>query len=163
MAVGGTGIVKWNVEVNGKVVELKLRALHVPSAGVRLLSPQQLLQEHPVPIQIIEVKNHSVRIQFEEGPLECPCNDSNLPVISISTPTQQASDLQALNACVMQESNQNITAAQKELLRWHCKLGHPALPDVQRIMRTGALGHSPLIRAASKVDLNKGLICASFA
>ena len=62
----------------------------------------------------------------------------------------------------MMENNQNLTAAQKELLRWHWKLGHIDFRRVQRLLKTGALGSSPLIKAAANVDLSKfPMLCGS--
>ena len=112
VTIQGVGVVRWNVEVNGKVVELKLRALHVPQSEVRLLSPQQLKKEHSPLIPLMEIEADSVKIQFAEGVLDCPCNESNLPTTKLSTPAKQEGAVKALNACVMAEANQNITVSQ---------------------------------------------------
>ena len=122
VTIADVGTVKWNVEVNGHVVELKLRALQVPECEMRLLSPQQLKKEHSPTIVLIAVEAHSVTNKFEEGALCCLCNDSNLPKMQLCTPTNQEHNLQALNACIMAESNQNLTTSQKELLKWHWHL-----------------------------------------
>ncbi len=66
-------------------------------------------------------------MEFAEAPgqvLSCPLNASLLPVIKVQTPTEINSDLKALHSCVIQEKNQNLTPAQKELLKWHWRLGH---------------------------------------
>jgi hypothetical protein len=162
--VQGVGIVSWTVEVNGNPLNLKLRALHVPATDVRLLCPQQLRQEHPSHIEVIDVGKQSVSIVFPEGTLECPFNDSNLPVMRMTVPSESKECAKALNACVMAESNQNLTPSQKELLRWHSKLGHVDFRQVQRLMKTGALGHNPLIKAAQNLDLAKHpMVCGSCA
>ena len=163
-AVKGTGIVNWKTEVGGKVVELKLRALFVPESDVRLLSPQQLRQEHPAEITLMDIRKDCVRIKFPEGVLDCPLNESNLPVMTVCSPADSAANLKALNACVMAEMNQNLFPSQKELLKWHSKLGHIDLKQVQRIMKSGALGWTPLVKAAANLDLNKNpLLCGSCA
>ena len=36
-------------------------------------------------------------------------------------------------------SNENLTEAEKELIRWHCKLGHLSFAKIQFLMRTGVL------------------------
>ena len=93
--IKGRGMVQWNVEVNGKMIQVKVRALH---------------------------------------------------------------------ACAMLENNQNLTVAQKELLKWHCRLGHLSLKRVQLLMKSGALGHSPRIKAAANLDLSKfPIICGACA
>jgi len=44
-----------------------------------------------------------------------------------------------LNLCVTDEVNQNLTASQKLLLKWHFKLGHLAFQHVQWLARQGYL------------------------
>ena len=50
----------------------------------------------------------------------------------------------ALNAVIsnVQESNFNISEAEKELLRWHYRLGHLSFRKIQFLMRTGVLCRS---------------------
>ena len=43
--IKGVGIVEWLVECGSQTISLKLRALHVPAAGKRLLCPQQVRKE----------------------------------------------------------------------------------------------------------------------
>lgn len=162
--VQGVGHVLWKIEVNGTIVQLTLRALHVPECDVRLLSPQQLRQEHPSEITLMDIQKECVRIVFPEGVFDCPLNESNLPVMRMTAPVDAVLDAKALNACVMAEKNQNLTPAQKELLKWHSKLGHADLRMVQKLMKSGALGWTPLLKAAANVDLSKTpLVCGSCA
>ena len=161
--VRGVGTVLWKTEVDGKVIDLKLRALHVPACDVRLLCPQQLRQEIPG-ITLIDVRKTAVRIEFPEGALDCALNESNLPTMRIMTDQKREAEHEALHACVMEEANQNLSPPEKELLRWHCKLGHIRLPQVQKIMRTGVLGNSPIIKSAASVNLKeRDIKCASCA
>ena len=53
-----------------------------------------------------------------------------------------------LNLCVMDEANQTLSEGQKELLCWHSKLGHVNFAAVQQLLRSGALGASPLKTSA---------------
>ena len=43
---------------------------------------------------------------------------------------------------VVSASNINLSPAEKELLRWHQRLGHIAFNKVQHLMKTGVLGFS---------------------
>jgi GAG-pre-integrase domain len=96
--------------------------------------------------------------------VQCPYNESNLPELTLSTPHEADRNLSALNACVMLENNQNLTVAQKELLKWHCRLGHLSLRRVPLLMRSGAVGHSPRIKAVANLDLFKfPVICGACA
>ena len=45
----------------------------------------------------------------------------------------------ALNLCVSDEINQNLTETKKELLKWHFKLGHLGLKWLQWLARKGFL------------------------
>jgi hypothetical protein len=51
---------------------------------------------------------------------------------------------EALNALITTVSNDkiNLSEAQKELGRWHNKLGHVGYKQVQSLMRSGTLAHS---------------------
>ena len=77
--IQGRGIVHWRLEVGSKVVDLKLRALHVPVAEHRLLCPQQLRKEHKPKLKLSSIEDDGILLEFEEGRIFCPCNESNLP------------------------------------------------------------------------------------
>ncbi len=154
-AIKGRGHVLWNLEIGSTVVTLKIRALHVPAAEQRLLCPQQLMTEHEDKLKHCSIEQQGVRFHFTDGEVFCPSNSSNLPVMTISATKESAGVLKGLNACVTLENNQNLTMAQKELLKWHCRLGHVGFQRIQKLMRAGALGHSPKIKAAAHMNLDK--------
>ena len=163
-AIAGHGTVHFKLEVGTTTKDLMLNAVHAPTCPERLLRPQQLMVECMPPPLSIDIRADSVVIEFQEGAVTCPENDSSLPVVTLATPTEIDTDLKALNACVLQEQNQNLTPAQKQLLKWHCKLGHLSLQRVQQLLRSGALGHNPLTKAAGRLNLDKSpLICGSCA
>ena len=43
---------------------------------------------------------------------------------------------------VVSSTNSNLSEAEKELLRWHFKLGHISFTKVQHLMRSGILSHT---------------------
>ena len=133
-SIAGRGLVVWCVEVGGKLVQLKLRAVHVPDCQQRLLCPQQILQELHPEMQQHSIGGSAVTLHFPEGDLECPYNDSNLPEIKLQSPVEFKDNLAALNSCLIQENNHNLKAAQRELLKWHWKFGHLDLASTQRIL-----------------------------
>jgi len=163
-SIAGVGMVEWHVEVGNTVLPIKLRALHVPDAGKRLLCPQQMRKELFPGCPNAEISEAGVVLHTPKGTVLCPYSESNVPEITIVSPSETVGDYQALNLCLTLEQNQNLTASQKELLKWHNKLGHCDLKRVQKLLKTGALGHTPLIKAASNLDLNKlRLLCGSCA
>ena len=153
--IAGRGLVHWKLEVGSKIVDLKLRALYVPATDHRLLCPQQMRKEHKPKPKPGQIDDDGIVFEFAEGSVLCPYNQSNIPVMQLSNAKKADEDLMALNACVTFENNQNLSMAQKELLKWHCKLGHIGFSRVQRLLRSGALGHSPKVKAAGNVDLEK--------
>ena len=146
--IEGKGVVLWHVDIGGKVVPLQLRAVHIPTSTQRLLSPQQMLQELYPNAPMSQIGPSHLILHLAEGSVKCPYNNSNLPVLKLCCPPQTES-LEALHACLLDENNHNIKAAQKELIRWHWKFGHFNLKGVQRILRSGVLGNNPLIKAAA--------------
>ena len=68
---------------------------------------------------------------------------SNLPVVTVQPSAELEADLKAMNSCVTMEANQNLSVAQKKLLKWHCKLGHLDFKQIQILMRSGGLGFDP--------------------
>ena len=55
---------------------------------------------------------------------------------------------EALNAIITTVSteNMNLNEAQKELIRWHNRLGHISYKRIQGLMRSGILAHSEATR-----------------
>jgi hypothetical protein len=60
-------------------------------------------------------------------------------------------------------ANANLTEAEKELLRWHFRLGHINTKRVKALMRSGSLGSSEAARRlqASSVRLRHHVMCTS--
>jgi hypothetical protein len=71
-------------------------------------------------------------------------SDVNVPVEALQT------TLTTVNA-----ENYNLSEPQKELLRWHYRLGHLGFRKIQSLMRSGVLSHTQSTRslhtAASKI------------
>jgi hypothetical protein len=81
---------------------------------------------------------------------------TNLPIsMASSKPTKPGC---GIHLCVTDDENQNLSQAQKEVLRWHFRLGHLGFRTIQMLLWSKALGESNLKRAAAKCPLPK---CAS--
>jgi hypothetical protein len=134
--VVGTGIVRWNVfDVNGVTRQIKTTAHYIPDASTRLFSPQVYFQEQNGGEALI--KESHVELTLQEGTtLKFPYNrGSKIPLmltrnqltvgLSIEDIDYLSQEqLVSINLSVAEEVNQNITAAQKELLVSHWKTGH---------------------------------------
>jgi len=60
-------------------------------------------------------------------------------------------------------SNVNLSTAEKELLRWHCRLGHLSFKKIQFLMQSGVLAHTESARRlqASAAKLSSCPLCAA--
>ena len=158
----GQGDVLWSMhDSNGTLRHLKLRAYHIPTSKTRLISTNSLLRSYAG--EHITVDAHSMRLSGIEG------NDTRNPIIAFNNPVthlpttlayqHNTTDIPAQALChtisTVNSNNINLSESQKELLRWHQRLGHLAFKKVQHLMRTGVLSHTEGTRrlhtAASKL------------
>jgi hypothetical protein len=130
----GFGFVRWIlISENGQHITLNLPCHHVPSAKTRLLSPQDFCQAQGLDRSKDQYAGNSgyfwmhadhagTRFQCPIDPrtnlpvahAKIPCKDTQCHVPTSLTPCPSCSGLASLS--VTDETNQNITPAQKELL-----------------------------------------------
>eukprot|EP00804_Cyclotella_cryptica_P029238 CCRYP_011659-RA/>CCRYP_011659-RA protein AED:0.83 eAED:0.83 QI:0/0/0/0.5/1/1/2/0/595 len=166
--VCGKGIITWRVlDVNGKEVEIKLPGYHVPSASVRLLSPQCLLSADSIGGGHGTQDATKYRFRLNNGiVLDAPYGRANLPVLPLSTGSDKelgfwarcfsftASDNTSWSTNLLAAGNTNLSPAQKELLLWHYRLSHAGLSSIHNLLRTR---RTPPVRSASElVPLSHG-------
>jgi hypothetical protein len=165
----GVGTIEWLVaSEDGTPRLLRLEAYLVPAAGQRLLCPQAYIQQQqrlfPDDPGSFVVRSDTMSLLGAGGPtVTVPfLASNNLPSCPAWLPSGSLALAAELNLCVTDAQNQNLSAAQKELLRWHYRLGHLHFESIRRLLRTGALSQSSKIRAlhrsAANCDLPK---CAS--
>jgi len=77
---------------------------------------------------------------------------SRLPTIRAYRNALSTAKAIALNACLTDEKNQNLTAAQKLLLRYHFKLGHAGFSLVKWLGKNGYFGTKGLHLANTNCD-----------
>ena len=81
-------------------------------------------------------------------------HQNNLPTIQMwNSHPQREPQAEAMEAYVLNVNNMNLKPPQKELLHWHFHLCHQGFDSLQRLLRTGHLGNSPLTRTAAKCDI----------
>ena len=139
------GNVAWTVrDVFGATRTIKTQAYYVPDAIVRLFSPQTYFREQQK--GYLRLDHSSTTLQLSDGSLlQFPYNtNNNLPLMLPAEPHHigltfdDASTLGDGHSVhnymsVADETNQNLTSAQKELLLWHWKLGHANFQWVQTL------------------------------
>ena len=133
-------------DVFGTVRAIKTEAYYVLSASIHLFSPQDYFQENNGGQCVIHPRTTVLTLACGSE-LVFPYNGgSNLPLMLPSLACnvagmtfEDASYLSENNgafACmsVADETNQNLTQAQRELLLWHWKLGHAGMGWVQELL-----------------------------
>ena len=152
--IKGQGHVIWSVhDTNGTLRHLKLNAYHIPSSTSRLLSTSCLLNAY---------KNETITVDDCSLTLSGIDNDStrrsviayNDPVTHLPTTIgYRYNDIDIPNQTLanfvhtVHSDNKNLNEAEKELLRWHYRLGHLSFRKIQHLMKTGALSHTSSSRA----------------
>jgi hypothetical protein len=134
--VVGQGLVKWPIwDLFGRVRVIQIMAYYVPDATIRLFIPQVYFQENEK--GSCDVQGTRVIVNMQDGSaLEFPYNaHSNLPLMIMDYVPEAGANLanieslQGTNAMaslltVADQTNQNLSLAQRELLSWHWKLDH---------------------------------------
>jgi len=151
--IEGRGWVEWSIrDVFGNICLIRTQAYYVPSAHIRLFSPQTYFKEQPsdspdqakatFDYQKLEFQTHSgeqLTFPYSLG--------GNLPMMYLDNKVLQAgvtSEMEILfkHSPVMEdashllnEQNHNLSNPQKELLLWHYRLGHAGQHWIQDLMR----------------------------
>ena len=162
LSIEGQGTVLWGVlGTNGKIRVLKLPALYIPDSPQRLLSTTSLCKAYPGEKVILD--SQKALLTGRSGDSERiaviavvdPRTD--LPTCLTFLPKVLKPALLHLNNIIstVHKDNINLTDPEKELLRWHFRLGHLDFRRIQFLMRAGTLAHTGAARslhtAASKI------------
>ena len=159
--VHSKGHLAWSfIDVEGMLRTVKTPGLYVPKSKVRLLSITALLRCYPnetISMSANELvlsgskegnqKTNAIRVLVD------PTN--NLPTAlaynlglsdlsagyNASVPTTFDSGA-TTNITSVSLNNGNLTEPEKELLRWHYRLGHLGFRKIQLLMRSGVLANS---------------------
>jgi hypothetical protein len=147
--IQAVGHVLWSiVDSYGRLRHLKLPAYHTPDAPCRLLSTTVLLQTYSP--ERLDVTAESMTLLGKAGdPQRGPIVAKVSPLNNLPTTTcyrydgvTQASANLAKDINAVHQLNANLTEPEKELLRWHQRLGHVSFRVVQFLLRMGVLSHS---------------------
>ena len=152
--IKGRGHVAWSFhDINGMLRTLKVPAFYVPNCPVRLLSTTSLLQTYSE--EKLEADALQMMLSGVDGdPMRASVvalvdPRDNLPSTTGYNYTDTDIPSAALNATVsvVSEANRNLSEPEKELLRWHYRLGHMDFRKVQSLLRSGVLANSASARS----------------
>jgi hypothetical protein len=171
LSIQGQGHVMWAMQdESGQLRALKLPAYYVPKARIKLLSTTSLLQTYPgesISMQAHQMTLSGIREIQGRGAITARVNPvNNLPTSTVYRYSDVPEAPKALNTIIstVSSQNMNLSEPQKELVRWHNRLGHVGYKRIQGLMRSGTLSHSESTRrlhtAACKLtDLPKCAAC----
>ena len=151
--VKGRGQVLWSMHDSlGMLRHLKLNAYYIPSCKVRLISTTSLLDtynDESIQLTGNQLVLSGVPDKSDRAQINVPINHANnLPTsLGYRYDTLQNGTKELLNVIsTTHDLNNNLTAAEKEVLRWHCRLGHVSFRRIQQLMRSGVLSHTDATR-----------------
>ena len=130
---------------NGLLRQLRLKAYHIPSSTTRLLSTSALLgtyQDETITVNSKALILSGSSVDTDRAAVTAYNHVStNLPTTIAYRHDIVHKPNQALANIVrtVDSENHNLNESEKELLRWHYRLGHLAFKKIQHLMRTGVL------------------------
>ena len=168
VAIEGVGDVEWTVlDSFGKKGTIRTTCYLMPRAKIRLFSPQKYLQDTHSDGTYFLNSSHCT-LDLVKGPTLKFVYDkfNNLPLAPTFKPTEKTTSLSFVTSnlpegvqCITlleEETNKNLTRAQKELLHWHWRLGHASQKRVQGLMRKNVHTNEqiivPSVQKASSCD-----------
>lgn len=182
----GIGTVEWEVrDQKGQVATIKTKAHYVPSAHIRLFSPQSYFMEHERGYGWFNHEELILRT-IDDICVSFPYNPAgNLPmmlmnelfttvagVAGVAAPLAfnlRHTDAPSRSQGLLHDNNVNLTRPQKEVLMWHNRLAHAGLGWIQDLMCVQKGNHGeqsappilPSKHSASKRCDIEGIKCPS--
>ena len=182
LRICGKGTVFWIFGEGDTERVLELPAFYVPSCNTRIASLQAILDECRGETFQMDKDRLVLSGDDVEPPLVVPIDPrTKLPTATLSfdvpPPSYYVVDVAALQSYsavnntlpstsqppLTASSNINLTEPEKELLRWHQRLGHISIKRIQWMMRQGFLATSERLRClhASASKLHQGPMCTA--
>ncbi len=172
LAIKGSGTVAWTFNAaTGSTRTLCLPCLYVPSARERIASLQRVLEQYPEETFNMTSTELVLSGSGQNPKMTVPiCSDLKLPVADTEQPAvyrrsvKKDEDLPtACQPSLTSPSNLNLSDPEKELLRWHHRLGHIGVRRVQWLFRQGILATSEKFKRlhARAAQLTHGPLCTA--
>jgi hypothetical protein len=177
--VAGKGKVKWTVrDLFGRTKTIFTEAYYVPDVTIRLFSPQVYFRTNDR--GELKVNKAGAFLHFDAGdsPLEFPFQPNNILMMLPGIEQIQAGlsfedvfylqDTKSTTDLIQQisvadEQNQNLTAAEKELLLRHFRLGHANFQWIQSLMAHPRDGSPQILpcRHRGAATTTRKILCAA--
>ena len=152
VTLGGT--LKFDcIDSNGHVVTIRTFGYYDPNISVRLFSPQSFFCGLPADMGSFTLKWAKAHMQLDNHVIPCHIDkETFMPLLTcFHDADATARHLSLHPACVSDSDNENLSAVQRHLLRFHFKLGHLGFQHLKWVLSGGILG--PLGIRCSKSDV----------
>jgi hypothetical protein len=149
MKLEGVGTVCWSMlDLSGNMRHIKLPAYYAPNARQRLLSTSVFCKIYPNNNIVLNPQSWTVQPDPNnlcESAIDIMINPlNNLPMTTCMRPEslgQLAVNFAEQISCI-HSNNFNLSCPQKELLRWHYRLGHMSMKTIQQLLGMGVMAMS---------------------
>ena len=161
--VQGVGKIRLTVRTDhGHRRTIETTAYYIPTARVRLLSVCRYQYENPKRGCKFVLSDDECVFTLPSsaggGDISFNVNDTNFIPVTSSTSATSEPRQRHRTYMVLDESNLNLSRAQKALLKLHFSLGHFNLPWIQYLLRKGII-HATENNATTKAALCKCMAC----
>lgn len=161
LPIEGEGQVDYEVlDDSGRIKHMRGAAILIKDLPVRLIPPQKVMPSKREGYYSITGDGGEFVFRNDGGVVSTPLDlSSDLPMVTLfQDVATAASSMDAmLYSCVASESNHDLSPTQKEIIRWHWRLGHPGKDSLQWLATRGLLGpNSPRI---AKQDVSMCATC----
>jgi hypothetical protein len=126
---------------------------------IRLLSPQAYMRDPTSTCTSFNIEPHAATLSWNSGrhTLTIPYDDATtLPFMRTYRDPAKSAEAVAAQFSVTDALNQNLGHGQKDLLKWHTRLGHLGFAWIKWLARSGFLG--PL---GSRMNACEAPLCTS--
>ena len=163
LSLKGRGTIMWHVvNDHGQIVPITIRDVqYVPELPMRLLSPQQLLQQDEDPNRYFSLYPACAILRWDWNIIRVPYDSNSfLPIMHTAEGNRR---YQAFMAQVPPEPHdedgtsilrpQSLTLREKAYIRWHHRLGHPSEAVMHSLAKEKRIPHwlasvkAPMCRA----------------
>ena len=148
----GVGTIRFHVcDDHGHHRVIEGEGCYMPDLPCRLLSPQKyFVQQDGGRLIVVQDKT---TLEWKDGGIITVKYDPDncLPVLRAYAEDKIPAMIGQMYMCVTSPTNKNLTSGQKELLKWHYRLGHMGFQKMQLLARRGIL---PERLARVKLEIN---------
>ena len=176
LSIKGQGQVAWTFKAdNGMYRTLVLPAYYIPTSNARIASLQVILQTYSGEFVSMTADELTLSGDQSVPSLTIPISSkSNLPLAQLHSVDNKAKVFKVAKKSkevlpthsqpsLTTAKNINLSEPEKEILRWHYRLGHIGMKRIQWLFRQGILSSSEKERRrqSAATQLNSGPLCTA--